>query len=249
MSALTAERARRQEQWKYKEFTLLTPHKAWKGGRAVLLGGKVLPAGATGAAGGLVIGSFYSTVDAAAADATVTIVFDDEITVERLVNGTSTHAIVAADVGKLCYALDDQTVSIVPTGKAVAGRIWDVSSTKGVAVQRVASDALAGMPVGTLPAQASNDFILPAANVIQNAVYDVGTTAAASTVTLPAGAPDGTKIYFHADGVKNGHTVTYRDATGPANLSTALTASKKHLAVAVKFGGVWAVNAYVNATP
>ena len=100
-------------------------------------------------------------------------------------------------------------------------------------------------PVGTMPGQVGNDFILTAAGVIQNAVYDLPATAAASTVTLPAAAPDGTKITVVADGTKNGHTVQYRDATGPTNLTTALLASKRHLAVCEKMLGKWFVNVYV----
>ncbi len=52
-------------------------------------------------------------------------------------------------------------------------------------------------------------------------------------------------LYFVADGTKNGHTVTYRDATGTVALTTALTASKRHLVVATFLNGLWNANAYV----
>lgn len=75
--------------------------------------------------------------------------------------------------------------------------------------------------------------------------YEINTTAAASTVTLGAAAAEGTVCIFTADGTKNGHTVQYRDATGPTNLTTALTASKRHTVVAISDGTNWHCNAYI----
>lgn len=72
-----------------------------------------------------------------------------------------------------------------------------------------------------------------------DAVYDVPATGAASTITLPAGAPDGARVFFSADGTKNANTVQYRDATGPTNITAALTASKRHLVCCVKQNGAW----------
>jgi hypothetical protein len=45
--------------------------------------------------------------------------------------------VTAAHIGSLCYILDDQTVSSSSdTGaRSVAGRVWDVSATKGVFVE------------------------------------------------------------------------------------------------------------------
>jgi hypothetical protein len=77
------------------------------------------------------------------------------------------------------------------------------------------------------------------------AIYDIPTTAGASTVTLPANALEGTEVTFVADGTKNGHTVQYRDATGPTNLTTALTLSKRHLVRCAFLNGKWVANAYV----
>lgn len=247
MAALTADKARRQETWKHKSFTLASGTKAFKGARACLNStGKVVPATATTAL--LSIGVFDETVDAAAADKLVSVDLEKEVILERFVNGTAGDACAATDVGKLCYLLDDQTVSILPSGKSLAGRIWDVSA-KGVAVQKQENNVLAATvaPTGTLPGQVANDFILPAGSVIQDAMYTVGATAAASTVTLPAAAPVGSVLRFVADGVANGHTVTYRDATGAVALTTALTASKRHLVVCVKMSAtVWTANAYVS---
>ena len=95
------------------------------------------------------------------------------------------------------------------------------------------------------PAFVSNDLIIPASPA-SGAVYDIPTTGAASTVTLPATAEEGCILHFVADGTKNGHAVTYRDATGPANLTSALAASKRHLTTAIFLNGKWNANAYVS---
>ena len=64
-------------------------------------------------------------------------------------------------------------------------------------------------------------------------------TGAASTISLPAAAPDGTRLHFVADGTKNGHAITYRDVT--TALTTALTASKVHGVTVVCRNNAWAV--------
>lgn len=84
------------------------------------------------------------------------------------------------------------------------------------------------------------------ASLVHDTTYDVPTTAAASTIALPAATADGTVVRFLADGTKNGHTVQYLDATGSVALTTALLASKRHLVVASKLGGKWFANAYVS---
>lgn len=242
MTALAAERRRRQEPWKYKEFTLSSGHKAWKGGAAAIaIGtGEVVPA--SSAPDLFYIGTFAKTVDATAASKTVGVDLVEEIWLEWFVNATSTDACAATDIGRLAYMLDDQTVTITPTGRSPMGRIWAVHATKGVAIQKLDFAA----PAAPQPDEGeftSNDYA--PASLVNGAVYAVPETGAASTVTLPAAAPDGTIVYFAADGTANGHTVQYRDETGPTNLTTALTASKRHLVIAAKRGGAWVANAYV----
>ena len=156
-------------------------------------------------------------------------------------------AVTATDIGRDCYVVDDQTVGITPTGaRSLAGRIWASDSVKGVLVEKYTIPAEG---LSLLPATAvftAND-LAPAANTLVNeAIYDVPATGAASTITLPAAAPDGMRIYFTADGVKNTNTVQYRDATGPTNISAALTAAKRHLVLLVKCGGKWFANADVS---
>jgi hypothetical protein len=159
-------------------------------------------------------------------------------------NSASTDEILDDHLGEKCYVVDDNTVAAVgAAGRPVAGRVMAIDSTLGVLVE-ICGDEDSNASVGVLPAVVSADFILPVASVVNGAIYDIGTTAANSTVTLPASAPN-CVIYFHADGTKNGHTITYRDATGPVSLNTATTASKRHVAVAVCLGGKWAVTVTV----
>lgn len=242
MTALINERARRQETWKTHELTLASGTKAFKGGRAALNGsGKVVPASAAIAL--VMVGLFAETVDATAADKPVTVDFETELQIEWFANAGGGDAVLATDVGGICYQLDDQTVTITPDGKSVAGRVWAVDAVKGVAVEKL-EQAERLLPVAGDGAFVANDWVI--ASVEPDAIYDIPATAAASTVTLPAAAPDGTRATFVADGTKNGHTVQYRDATGPANLTTALTASKRHTVVAIKRDGNWYANAYIS---
>lgn len=242
MTALALERARRTEAWKYKGFTLASGNKAWKGGRAALNSvGKVVPA--TSTVGLRVVGIFAETVDATAGDLPVQVDLEREVVLERFTNATAGDAIAATDVGNIAYMMDDQTVTITAAGRSPAGRIWDVDALKGVAIEKIDSStkSFAQPAVG---AYTANDFA--PTSIEQDGIYDVPTTAAASTITLPAAAPDGTRASFTADGTKNGNTVQYRDATGPTNLTTALTASKRHLVIVEKLGGKWFANAYVS---
>lgn len=243
MTALARSRAVDEKKISYLQYTLASGLKAWQGGAAGLTPstGKVGPM--TSATGLIFLGFFAESVDATSGDLPVNINLIDEFTIIWWVNGTSTDAVAATDVGRDCYFLDDQTVSILPTGKSLAGRIEYFDATRGVGVRKVTrSESLAANP--SLPAQVGNDII--PTTITNDAIYDIPTTAAASTVTLPAAAADGTKAFFTADGTKNGHTVTYRDATGPTSLTTALTASKRHLVIVSKLGGKWFANAYVS---
>lgn len=242
MTAAAADRRRRQETWKNVDFTFASGDIGYKGTRCFLnpATGKI---GVVSTPGRIALGILNDTIDASLADKSVSVDLEEEIHVEWFANDT-TDPVASTDVGKLAYHLDDSTVTIEPLGHALAGRIWKVDTVKGVAIQKLdqASDVLA--PTPAVAAFVANDYVV--GSVINGAVYDVPTTAGASTVTLPAAAPDGTVAYFVADGTKNGHTVQYRDATGPVNLTTALTASKRHTVVVAKRDGLWFANAYVS---
>jgi hypothetical protein len=134
-------------------------------------------------------------------------------------------------------------------GGCVAGRIWAFDSVKGAAIQKL-QHVLAGGGGAPLPNVApgsfvSNDLVI-AASPASGSLYEIPATGAASTVTLPATATEGTIIRFVADGTNNAHTVQYRDATGPTNLTTALTAAKRHQVSAIFLNSKWRANAYVS---
>lgn len=251
MTAMSQERMRDFERWTYYDFTLASGNKAYKNGIACLdlSTAKVEPGHAETDL--LYIGLFDQTVDATSADKIVRVNLQREIEVEWLDNSL-THALVDTDVGSLCYIEDDQTVTSLSTGNSIAGRVWKVDSTRGVAVERLSTlpannatlDGLAAVET-TLAAFSSNNINV-GASPNSGAIYDVPTTGAASTITLPATATEGTILYFVADGTKNGHTVQYRDATGPVNITTALTASKRHQVTAAFLNGIWTANAYVS---
>lgn len=245
MTALAKSKMVSTERWNYHEFTLASGYVAYQGGTAVLsLGtGKVRP-GVAGL-GLLVIGTFATDKDASTADQIVTVNFDREKTALRWYANSGTSAVAATDLGALCYVEDDQTVAINGSGKTVAGRVWAVDATKGVLVERGDFVMVDNLIKAAAIAFAANDAVI-AASPVARSVYDVPTTAGASTITLPATAADGCEIRFVADGTKNGHTVQYRDATGPVNLTTALTASKRHLVICTFLNSQWYANAYVS---
>jgi len=242
MTALAANRAVREERWTYKEFTLASGNIAYQGGAAFynMATNKVVPGQASSTL--VYIGTFVDKVDASAADKTVNVHLIEEVVITYFANATAGDAVAATDVMKDCYFLDDQTVTITRAAHVVAGRVWVVDSTKGVGIQKLPT-ARSTQPIPTLGAFAAGDNA--PADIINGAVYNIPATAANSTFTLPAAAVDGTVAYFSADGTNNGHTLQYRDATGPTNLTTALTASKRHLVVATKVNGKWTCNAYV----
>jgi hypothetical protein len=247
MSQLVQGRARSFERWTHHLFPLTTGQHVYKGGRAAidLTTGKVVKV--TSAPNLLVIGSFDREVDATAGETEVNVNLGIEIEVEWL-NNDPDAPVMPGDVGDVCYALDDQSVTMDDDGRSIAGRVWLVDPTMGVAVQKLDGAILPGSIGGdgfqVLPDFAANALALDA--IANGALYDVPATAGASTITLPADAPDGTVADFSADGVKNGHTVQYRDETGPTILTTALLASKRHLVRVAKIDGTWRANAYVS---
>lgn len=244
MTALTNERQSSREAWSYRQFTLASGTKAYKNGTAAInLGtGKVIPA--TTSTSLSVIGKFAETIDATSGDQLVNVALSREVWIEWLANDSS--SVASTDLGGICYLKDDQSVTIAPAGASVAGRIWGVDAAKGVAVEFLSgapSGAVA--PEATLPAFTSNNINV-ANNPANGSIFSVPATGAASTITLPATAIEGTSIQFVANGTLNANTVQYRDATGPTNLTTALTASKRHLVIATFDGGAWYANAYVS---
>lgn len=249
MTALSAGKAlNRRTIARDATFTLASGQTVWKGALIAIKLGTGTVVEATGASDEFVIGVAMADVNASAAAKPLAVEFPTPVNGIYFANGSS---IAATNIGDICYVADDQTVALTPiaSGVSVAGRIWGVDSTLGVLVEILRPMSQGGnlLASRTLPAHVSNDVIVTAALCIPGTIFDIATTAANSTVTLPAAdVAEGTVIRFVADGTKNGHTVQYRDATGPTNLTTALTASKRHMVIATYLNGIWNANAYVS---
>lgn len=252
MTALTQNKARDFETWGSHEFTL-SGVKVFQGGQAVGImsganAGKVTKPGSVAGvlAAAIALGIFTETVDATAADATVTVRLQKEIEVEWLANDGT---IAAANVFGVCYYADDATVGLKGAAadgsapRSRAGRIWAVDTLLGVAVEIVRDQSSSYKPVGILPAPVAADVV--PVEIVNGAVYDGPTLAANSTLTLPATPPDGIEAVILYDGVKNGFTLTVRDATGPFSLTSALTASKRLRIHVSSLGGKWFASAAV----
>lgn len=245
MTALSADKPLSRETWNDRTFTLKSGESVWKGALiAIELGGGYVVE-ATGASDEILIGTAMERVDASAAAKSLAVRLNGEVEILYLANGSS---IAATDLGALCYVADDQTVSLSPAsaGTCLAGRVWGLDSVRGVMVELLKATPTAVLVERVPPAHVSNDVIVTSALAVHGSVFDIATTASATTVTLPAIAIEGAELTFVADGTKNGHTVQYRDATGPANLTTALTASKRHLVKVVYLNAKWYANAYVS---
>lgn len=252
MAALTANRTKKMKRFSTYKMTLASGNVAYIGGMACidLSTGKVEPGHTESDL--FFIGWFDESVDATSGDKQVLVNFEREITAEWKTNDAAGTPVTAASIGSLCYILDDQTVTGSATGRSYAGRVWDVSATRGVLVEPLQAfpatlATLGGIALATdtLPAFSAGDSA--PADITSGAVYQVPATAANSTITLPdaSALDDGVFAVFVADGVDNGHTVQYRDETGPVNLTTALTASKRHMVVATVLDGLWYATAYV----
>jgi hypothetical protein len=248
VTALAADKIPEPVFWDTHDFTLASGNKAYRGSELVYnpATNKVALATSTSGPGVFAIGSSVDAVDATSADKVCSVKLPRGLWLEWMVNATAGDAVAATDVGKTVFLADDQTVTITALAHTPLGVALAVDSTRGVLVLRFAPGE-GRLPLATSPAvgsYTSNDFA--PTSIVNGSVNDVPTTGAASTITLPAAAPDGTEATFVADGTKNGHTVTYRDATGPTALTTALTASKRHLCRVCKREGKWFANAYVS---
>ncbi len=240
MTALADEKIRDHDRINKIDVTF-TASKIWKGARVgLILSGT--GAGKFAEMGQVVpmrhYGRAMRTYDASAADKAGTIELEYEIVAEWLPQVGS--VIVDADFGKRVTLLDDQTVALATEatpGLETIGWVMKVDTLRGV---RVALDnpfqgGAKPAVVAALPAYVSNDSA--PASIIDGAIYDVATTAAATTISLPANPRDGIRATIIADGTKNGHTVTIRDVA--TAISAAYTASKRlHISI-TSLGGKW----------
>jgi hypothetical protein len=143
MSALTHERPRTFERWTRRSFTLTSGTVAYKGGMACLNTATGLVVPGTTSATLIWIGYFARTVDATSGALPVDVDLTTEIYVTWFDNSASATAdrCTTGNVGSMCYILDDQSVTMQASGASVAGRVWAVDSTQGVAVEKKAVTA------------------------------------------------------------------------------------------------------------
>jgi len=149
--------------------------------------------------------------------------------------GTGLETVAAGDV---LYA--DDADSIAALAKGTAYQLLRMNA--GATVPEWGAPM--GGPVAALPAHVANDVIPPA--IVSGGIYPIPALDAGSTITLPADALSGTYCWIIGDGTLNDQAVTVRDATGPTNLTTALTASKRVCVFCLKVGTAWYANAYVS---
>lgn len=243
MSNLTAPRMQSWETWRDHRMTLASGQVVWRGSEIGLdrATGKVKKMGSDPDL--LYIGTSKTDMDASAGDRVINVDFGSEFALRWWGNDATSPL---TQIGQMAYALDDQTAT-ADAGYAPVGIVWALSSVDGALIQKLPLPSSGATPAAAavdLPPYTANNSA--PADIVHGAVYDIPTTSAAVTITLPADAEDGTEAVFSADGVKNGHTVTYRDGTGNVAITTALTALKRHLVYAIMVDGTWRANAYVS---
>jgi hypothetical protein len=134
MAALAADRRLRVETWKNKAFTLKSGKVAYKGGVAVYDQSAAYCIPSEAQTDLFVLGTFAEKVDASAADKSVVVKLKREVTVVWFAND-ATNPVLATDIGKTVYGVNDQTVSILSTSRSAVGVAWAVDATLGVAVE------------------------------------------------------------------------------------------------------------------
>lgn len=141
MAALTQKRMTRNETFRTKSLPLATGQTVYQGGMAcydtAALG--ALKKGASGTSTLVRIGNFAENADNSASGAPfVNVRLDKELFAAWYDNATGAGAITMATNGfGPAYILDDHTVTATAGSNAIAGRVWDVDSVKGVLVEKI----------------------------------------------------------------------------------------------------------------
>lgn len=134
------DRMTRSEAWKYFEHPLTAAQVAEKGKLACIQTATGLLA--KGAASTTLRPIGYFDEDATGDGVTkVRVRLFDEIWIHWFANDVGVP-VVAADVGKLCYILNDTTVTGDATGHSAAGRVWAINATYGVGVEMFGFDSV-----------------------------------------------------------------------------------------------------------
>jgi hypothetical protein len=132
MTAAVSARWARYDTIRYKQFPMQTGVTAWQGTMcaADVVNGWVTPA-VSGNGNLINIGQFDESIAVAVSGQLINVCLDHEIKVSWYNNATGGSAVTTLFTN--CYMLDNQTVAA--SGSAVAGRVWAISATKGVAVE------------------------------------------------------------------------------------------------------------------
>jgi hypothetical protein len=150
--------------------------------------------------------------------------------------GTNLTSYTAGDV---LYASGATTLAKLAKGAAGEALVMNSGAT---APEWAGPRAIA--PAADLPAHVGNDII--PTTIESGAMYTIPALDAGSTITLPAASPTGTYCWIIGDGTTNDQTVQVRDATGPTNLTAALSASKRLCIFCLKVGAAWYASAHVS---
>jgi hypothetical protein len=138
MTAMAKERRLREETWQYQAYALGNTKVAYKNGLAVYdqSAAKCIPAETGAGQTDLFVLGFFTENLTGDGTKTVSVRLKREITVRWFAND-GTDPVVAGDIGKQVYAVDDQTVSnsSATSTRSTCGIAWAVDATKGVAVE------------------------------------------------------------------------------------------------------------------
>lgn len=137
MANLTKPRQQSWETWRDHNFTLASGQKVFRGSEVGLdlTTGKVQKMGSDPAL--RYIGTAKEDVDATAGDRKLNVDLGCEIVVRWWMNDTTSPVRAPDEIGKLAYALDDQTATR-DNSYAPIGMVWAVSPVDGVLIQKLA---------------------------------------------------------------------------------------------------------------
>lgn len=136
------QRVTRTEMWSYFEARLASGEVAERGHMACLdLSNGTVVVGQTDP--NLLPCGYFDEDKTGNGTLTVRVRFFGEKELHRWTNDANPNDVQASDLGNVCFIKDSRTVSMLGTGRSVAGRIWGVTSA-GVLVEMADTLGLQG---------------------------------------------------------------------------------------------------------